>query len=55
MGEITFKSPLLVWLGTALLVLVPVYVWKLHQRVVARLGGARREANFEERKEGFDA
>ena len=34
-GEIAFKSPLLVWLGTLVLFLVPVYVWKLHPLVKA--------------------
>lgn len=51
---ITFRSELLVWLGTLLLVLVPVYVWKLHPWVVARLGGAQRETNLEEGKDGID-
>jgi hypothetical protein len=44
-GVIAFKSELLVWLGTVLLVLVPVYVWKLHPWVAAKLGGRNQEAN----------
>ena len=31
--EVTFSNPAMVWLGTALLVLVPVYVWLLHPRL----------------------
>jgi len=50
----TFRSELLIWLGTLLLVLVPVYVWKLHPWVAARLGMARRTGNIEERKDGID-
>lgn len=46
-GEISFKSEPLIWLGTLLLLLVPVYVWKFHSRVQARLaarGGASNPA-----------
>ena len=34
-SEMVFKSPLLVWLGTLVLFLVPVYVWKVYPRVKA--------------------
>jgi len=54
LNEITFKSELLIWLGTLLLVLVPVYVWKLHPQVIARLDRTRLEADFAERKDGID-
>jgi membrane protease YdiL (CAAX protease family) len=40
-GEIIFKSEPLVWLGTLLLFLVPVYMWKLHPLVEAKLGNRR--------------
>jgi membrane protease YdiL (CAAX protease family) len=30
LGNISFSHPLLVWLGTALLVMAPVYLWKFH-------------------------
>jgi hypothetical protein len=30
LSRITFTNPALVWLGTLLLFLVPVYLWKIH-------------------------
>jgi len=36
--DVQFASPLGVWVGFALLVLTPVYVWKVHPLVVRRLG-----------------
>jgi membrane protease YdiL (CAAX protease family) len=36
-GSFQIASPAGVWLGTALLILVPVYLWKLHPRVEQRL------------------
>ncbi len=32
-SEIAFRSPLLVWVGTLVLFLVPVYLWKVYPRV----------------------
>jgi membrane protease YdiL (CAAX protease family) len=54
-GAIAFKSEWLVWLGTLLLLLVPVYVWKLHPclagkvgRWLNRAGHAQREMRIDE-------
>jgi membrane protease YdiL (CAAX protease family) len=44
-GVIAFKSDLLVWLGTVVLVLVPVYAWKIYPWVAAKLGGRNQEVN----------
>ena len=38
-GEMAFTSPLLVWVGTLVLFLVPVYVWLIYPRLKARLDG----------------
>ena len=53
-GEITFKSELLVWLGTLLLGMVPVYVWKLHPLVQAKLSIQCSKKNRLERGKGID-
>lgn len=33
LSQITFTNPALVWLGTLLLILVPLYLWLLHPRI----------------------
>lgn len=38
-SEIAFRSPLLVWVSTLVLFMVPAYVWLIYPRVKARLGG----------------
>ena len=38
-SEIAFRSPLLVWVSTLVLFMVPAYVWLTYPRVKARLGG----------------
>ena len=40
-GGVEFRSPLLVWLGTALLLLTPFYVWLLYPRVTGWLSRQR--------------
>ena len=53
-AAMSFKSELLVWSGTLLLILVPLYVGLLYPRLIARMGRRQNGAGHPEREMRID-